>query len=43
MREQFVKTVIDERVSCREGVFDKTGEEDGWADLIVVAQVRAPL
>ncbi|KAG8994073.1 hypothetical protein FRB90_000541 [Tulasnella sp. 427] len=38
MRDQFTKTVVDERVSCREGVFDRTGEEDGWADLVVVAQ-----
>ncbi|TBU65751.1 S-adenosyl-L-methionine-dependent methyltransferase [Dichomitus squalens] len=38
MREQFTKTVTDPRVSIREGTFDETGIEDGWADLIVIAQ-----
>lgn len=40
MRDQFSKTVKDERVSVAEGTFDTTGVEDGWADLVVVAQVR---
>ena len=39
MRSQFSKTVTDPRVSVAEGTFDKTGVEDGWADLIVIAQV----
>lgn len=40
MREQFSKTVTDARVTVAEGTFDRTGVEDGWADLVVVAQVR---
>ena len=40
MRDQFIKSVKDPRVSIREGTFDNTGIEDGWADLIVIAQVR---
>ncbi|KAG7452430.1 S-adenosyl-L-methionine-dependent methyltransferase [Guyanagaster necrorhizus] len=38
MREVFVKTVQDERVSAREGTFDTTNIEDGWADLVTIAQ-----
>ncbi|PCH38048.1 S-adenosyl-L-methionine-dependent methyltransferase [Wolfiporia cocos MD-104 SS10] len=38
MREVFTKTVTDERVTVAEGTFDTTGVEDGWADLVVVAQ-----
>jgi len=38
MREVFAKTVNDERVSAQEGTFDTTGIEDGWADLVVIAQ-----
>ncbi|KAI0341583.1 S-adenosyl-L-methionine-dependent methyltransferase [Trametopsis cervina] len=38
MRDQFSKTVNDARVSVAEGTFDTTGVEDGWADLVVVAQ-----
>ncbi|KAK0196911.1 S-adenosyl-L-methionine-dependent methyltransferase [Armillaria mellea] len=38
MRDVFVKTVQDDRVSVREGTFDTTNIEDGWADLVVVAQ-----
>ncbi|RPD66213.1 S-adenosyl-L-methionine-dependent methyltransferase [Lentinus tigrinus ALCF2SS1-7] len=38
MRSVFSKTVTDPRVSTREGTFDTTGVEDGWADLIVIAQ-----
>jgi phospholipid N-methyltransferase len=39
MRETFSKTVNDDRVSLSEGYFDATGVEDGWADLVVIAQV----
>ena len=39
MREIFSKTVNDDRVSLSEGYFDATGVEDGWADLVVIAQV----
>ncbi|KAI0670308.1 S-adenosyl-L-methionine-dependent methyltransferase [Trametes maxima] len=38
MRDVFTKTVADPRVSAREGTFDTTGIEDGWADLVVIAQ-----
>lgn len=38
MRNQFTKSVTDPRVSVHEGTFDTTGIEDGWADLIVIAQ-----
>ncbi|OCH94970.1 S-adenosyl-L-methionine-dependent methyltransferase [Obba rivulosa] len=38
MREVFARTVADERASVTEGTFDNTGVEDGWADLIVIAQ-----
>ena len=39
MREQFSKTITDPRVSVAEGTFEATGVEDGWADLVVIAQV----
>ncbi|KAH9901007.1 S-adenosyl-L-methionine-dependent methyltransferase [Cubamyces lactineus] len=38
MRDVFTKTVSDPRASVREGTFDTTGIEDGWADLVVIAQ-----
>ncbi|OSC99079.1 S-adenosyl-L-methionine-dependent methyltransferase [Trametes coccinea BRFM310] len=38
MRDVFTKSVSDPRVSVREGTFDTTGIEDGWADLVVIAQ-----
>jgi len=38
MRDVFSKTVKDDRVSIAEGTFQDTGVEDGWADLVVVAQ-----
>jgi hypothetical protein len=41
MREVFTEAVRDHRVATFEGTFDKTGVEDGWADLVVVAQVSA--
>jgi len=39
MREFFVKSVVDHRVSVKEGSFDHTGVESGVADLVVIAQV----
>ena len=39
MREVFAKTTADERVTIEEGYFDSTKVEDGWADLVIVAQV----
>lgn len=40
MRDVFTKTVakVDPRVSVAEGTFDTTGVEDGWADLVIIAQ-----
>ncbi|KAK7446381.1 hypothetical protein VKT23_004233 [Stygiomarasmius scandens] len=38
MREVFSKTITDDRVSVQEGTFDTTGVEDGWADVIIIAQ-----
>ncbi|KAJ7111555.1 S-adenosyl-L-methionine-dependent methyltransferase [Mycena crocata] len=38
MRDVFSKTISDERVSITEGTFQDSGIEDGWADLVVVAQ-----
>lgn len=40
MRSVFSKTVQDERVKVSDGTFDTTGVEDGWADFVVIAQVR---
>jgi len=40
MREIFAKSVVDPRVSVKEGSFDHTGVESGAADLVVVAQAR---
>jgi hypothetical protein len=39
MRSVFSKSVNDERVKVSDGTFDTTGVEDGWADLVVIAQV----
>ncbi|KAF9500826.1 S-adenosyl-L-methionine-dependent methyltransferase [Pleurotus eryngii] len=38
MREVFSKSVNDERVTVTGGTFDTANVEDGWADLVVVAQ-----
>jgi len=38
MRDTFAKTVKDARVRLTEGTFDRTVVQDGWADLIVIAQ-----
>jgi hypothetical protein len=40
MRNTFLKNIRDDRVSVSEGGFDNTHIEDGWADLVVIAQVR---
>lgn len=39
MREVFANATTDPRVSVHAGTFDSVGVEDGWADLIVIAQV----
>jgi len=38
MRDTFLKTVKDDRVTVAEGSFDKTSINDGWADIVVIAQ-----
>ncbi|KAG1745883.1 S-adenosyl-L-methionine-dependent methyltransferase [Suillus paluster] len=38
MRDFWTKTVKDDRATIVNGTFDNTGVEDGWADLIVIAQ-----
>ncbi|KAF9476583.1 methyltransferase type 11 [Pholiota conissans] len=38
MRDTFAEKVKDDRISLSEGFFDATGVEDGWADLVVIAQ-----
>ena len=43
MREVFSKTIQDNCVTVADGVFERTGVEDGWADLVVLAQVRNSL
>lgn len=40
MRDVFAQRVKDDRISQSEGFFDATGVEDGWADLVVIAQVQ---
>lgn len=43
MRNFFIKSTVEtdpeNRVNVRDGTFDKTGIEDGVADMIVMAQV----
>ena len=39
MRKVFAQAVTDPRVTLVDGVFEKTGAEDGWADIIVMAAV----
>lgn len=41
MRNAFSENVTDKRVTIREGTFESTGVANGWADIIVAAQVRA--
>ena len=42
MRDVFERSVSDPRVlGVVDGTFDRTGAEDGWADLVIIAQVRA--
>jgi hypothetical protein len=39
MRDEFNKKTADKRVTTSEGTFTATNVEDGWADIIVIAQV----
>lgn len=41
MRDFWTKTVNDDRATIADGTFDSTGVEDGWADLIVIAQASS--
>jgi len=43
MRETFVKTVNDGRVTINDGTFDNVHVNDHWADAIIVAQVWTEL
>lgn len=43
MREVFTKTVTDGRASASEGTFAATGVPSGWADIIIIAQVRTSI
>lgn len=38
MRQTFASKIGDPRVTTYEGTFDHTGVENGWADLVVIAQ-----
>jgi SAM-dependent methyltransferase len=40
VRESFAETIRDDRVTVADGSFTRTGVEDGWADLVVLAHVR---
>lgn len=41
MRDEFTKTVQNDVVSVHDGAFtDMSSVEDGWADIIIIAQVR---
>lgn len=39
MRAVFAEKTKDDRVAVAEGTFERVDAEDGWADLVVVAQV----
>ena len=41
MRAMFAAKTKDDRVTIAEGTFEKVDAEDGWADLVIVAQVRS--
>ena len=40
MRAVFAETVQDSRVAIAAGTFDSTGVDEGWADIVVIAQVQ---
>ena len=40
LRSTFQEAIKDSRVTLADGTFDQTGVEDGWADVIVIAQVQ---
>jgi hypothetical protein len=41
MCDVWTNTVNDSRATIVKGTFDNTGVEDGWADLIIIAQVSS--
>jgi len=41
MRKVFSERIKDDRISVSHGSFHSTGIEDGWADLVLIAQVRS--
>jgi hypothetical protein len=43
MRQAFSKFVRDQRVSLAAGTFEQSGVDNGWADIVIVAQVRQNL
>ena len=36
----FAEKTTDDRVTIAEGTFETVDAEDGWADLVVIAQVK---
>lgn len=40
MRDVFAQSIKEKHVTVAHGTFNETGVEDGWADLIIIAQVR---
>jgi hypothetical protein len=41
MRDTFTKLVQDPRVSLSAGTFEQVSTDNGWADAVIIAQVRA--
>jgi hypothetical protein len=41
MRDVWMKTINDKCSPIVKGTFENTGVEDGWADLIIIAQVSS--
>ena len=40
MRAVFAEKTKDDRVTVAEGTFESVDVEDGWADVVVIAQVN---
>ena len=41
MRDTFTKLVHDPRVSLSAGTFEQVSTDNGWADAVIIAQVRS--
>lgn len=39
MRDTFNAKTEDDRVSIQDGTFQQTNLPDGWADMVIIAQV----